>query len=328
VSDRSSQLSLFEPPDPVAPAEPDRGRLADTHREAAAIASRLPRDLHFGTSSWTFPGWRGLVYSSEMSQSALAREGLREYAAHPLLTTVGIDRSYYAPVPDEDLRRYAEQLPDRFLACAKAPAAVTSPMLFDGARRASPNPDYFSAERLATDLLEPFARSFATHTGPFILEFPPPARDASIDPVRFADQLDRFLEGVPKQFEFGVELRSRRLLTDAYRRVLARHRAAHVYNYWSFMPMPGAQAEIVPPDGAGFVIVRLLLRPGTRYEDQREIFRPFNRLVEPDDDMRLDVTRLLKRALAAGKRAYVLVNNKAEGSSPLTVRALAQLMVE
>ena len=42
--------------------------------------------------------------------------------------------------------------------------------------------------------------------------------------------------------------------------------------------------------------------------------------------MRLDVTQLLKRSLSAGQRAYVLVNNKAEGSSPLTVRALAQLM--
>ena len=268
------------------------------------------------------------MYPADVSQSALARDGLREYARHPLLTTVGIDRSYYAPIPDEDLRRYADQLPDGFLACAKAPAAVTAPVLFDGARRASPNPDYFSAERLAIDLLEPFARSFRAHTGPFILEFPPPARDASVDPNRFAEDLDRLLDAVPNGFEFAVELRSRKLLTAEYRRVLARHRAAHVYNYWSFMPMPGAQAAIVPPGDAGFIVVRLLLRPGTRYEDQRETFRPFNRLVEPDQEMRLDVTRLLKRSLSAGQRGYVLVNNKAEGSSPLTVHALAQLMAQ
>jgi len=90
--------------------------------------------------------------------------------------------------------------------------------------------------------------------------------------------------------------------------------------------MPGVQATVVPPGGADFIVVRLLLRPGTRYEDQREIFRPFNRLVQPDEEMRLDVTRLLKRSLSAGQRAYVLVNNKAEGSSPLTVHALAELM--
>ncbi len=268
------------------------------------------------------------MYSNDLPQSRLAREGLREYAKHPLLTTVGIDRSYYAPIPDEDLRRYAEQLPEGFLACAKAPAAVTAPMLFDGARRGAENPDYFSAERLTIDLLEPFARSFHAHTGPIILEFPPPPRDVSVDPHRFAEQLDRLLDAVPNEFAFAVELRTRALLTPEYRRVLARHRAAHVYNYWSFMPMPGDQAAIVPPGDAGFIVVRLLLRPGTRYDDQREIFRPFNRLVEPDQRMRLDVTQLLKRSLSAGQRAYVLVNNKAEGSSPLTVHALAGLMTE
>ena len=55
-----------------------------------------------------------------MSQTALAREGLREYARRPLLRTVGIDRSFYAPIPDDDLKRYPGQLPDGFLACAKA----------------------------------------------------------------------------------------------------------------------------------------------------------------------------------------------------------------
>src|SRR6185369_16737792 len=154
------------------------------------------------TSTWSFPDWAGIVYSRRASVAELAREGLREYAAHPLLTTVGIDRSYYAPIPDEDLLRYAEQLPEGFLACAKAPAAVTSPVLFDGSRRGSPNPDYFSAERLASDLLEPFARSFRAHTGPFILEFPPP-RDTPLEPSRFVEQLDRLLEAASKDFSFA-----------------------------------------------------------------------------------------------------------------------------
>ena len=40
--------------------------------------------------------------------------------------TVGIDRSYYAPVPPEDWQRYASQLPPDFECCIKAPAAITS----------------------------------------------------------------------------------------------------------------------------------------------------------------------------------------------------------
>ena len=39
--------------------------------------------------------------------------------------------------------------------------------------------------------------------------------------------------------------------------------------------------------------------------------------------MRDEVVQLTTRALKKGRRVYVLVNNKAEGSSPLTVEALA-----
>ena len=62
-------------------------QLERTHRDAAALAARLPTGVHFGTSSWSFPGWKGLVYSGARTQTMLAREGLREYATHPLLTS-------------------------------------------------------------------------------------------------------------------------------------------------------------------------------------------------------------------------------------------------
>lgn len=88
--------------------------------------------------------------------------------------------------------------------------------------------------------------------------------------------------------------------------------------------MPAAQAAVVPPEASDFAIVRLLLRPGTWYEGQRDRFKPFDRLVEPDEAMRADVEAVTRRALSRGRRVFILVNNKAEGSSPLTVMALAR----
>lgn len=327
------QLSLFEPEDTPAPQPRDATAavdLAPIHAEAAAIAKRLPPDVCFGTSSWSFPGWRGIVFSRDASTAALGRDGLREYAAHPLLTTVGIDRSYYAPIPDEDYRRYAGQVPAAFRACIKAPASVTSSAMFDtgSGTRSVPNPDFLSAPRLIDELIEPCARAFRPHTGPFVLEFPPFPRSIRLEPAAFIEGLDRLLAGLPRDFEYSVEIRDRALLTPAYRRVLLRHGAAHVFNYWSFMPMPADQAKVVTPEDADFTVVRLLLKPGTRYEDQREQFRPFNRIVERDDTMRLQVASLVKRAVANRKRAYVLVNNKAEGSAPLTIKALAEMIAQ
>ena len=322
----TDQLALFDTA-PLEEPDPSALQLERTHREAAALASRLPAGVHFGTSSWSFPGWKGLVYSGARTQTALAREGLREYATHPLLTTVGVDRSYYAPMPAEDLQAWATQLPDGFRCCFKAPAAVTAVALGHSSRPA-PNPDFLSVARLVDDLLRPCDAVFRPHTGPIILEFPPFPRTMRMEPAEFHARLDRFMQALPSGFEYAVELLDARLLTPAYRDLLGRHGAAHTYNYWSAMPTPGEQATLLPPEKLPFSVVRLLLRPGTWYEDQRERFRPFSRIVEPDEHMRREVVTIARRIVNRGRGVFVLVNNKAEGSSPLTVMALAQRLVD
>jgi uncharacterized protein YecE (DUF72 family) len=43
----------------------------------------------------------------------------------------------------------------------------------------------------------------------------------------------------------------------------------------------------------------------------------------PREDMRRDLVRLIRHVTEAGADAFVLVNNRAEGCAPLTIRALA-----
>ena len=324
------QISLFEGDGAVpkprrrASAWPAPGSaLEQRYERYRVLAASLPPGFRMGTSSWSFPGWLGIVYARKRATSMLAREGLHEYAQHPLLRTVGIDRSFYAPIPDDDLRRYADQLGDDFPCCAKAPAAVTSESI-PGLNRHHPNPDYLSAPRFVAEMIEPFARCFARHTGPFVLQFSPPADRKAANADAFIEALDRFLGELPQGYRYAVEIRNKWALCGTYRDVLARHGAAHVFNYWSAMPMPGAQARTIAPEDQPFVMVRLLLRPGTWYENQKQVFAPFDKLVQPDVDMRRDVVDLVHRASVAGRDAYVLVNNKAEGSAPLTIEALAE----
>jgi hypothetical protein len=93
------------------------------------------------------------------------------------------------------------------------------------------------------------------------------------------------------------------------------------------MPMPALQTRTVPPEQQPFVVIRLLLKPGKWYENQKQVFAPFDKLVEPDDDMRRDVLDIVRLAALAGRKTYLLVNNKAEGSAPLTIEALAERYV-
>lgn len=329
---KTSQLDLFETPAAPAssrPRGPDADRLEREHAETAAIAARIPRTVRFGTSSWSFPDWAGIVYSRVAKVTELAREGLREYARHPLLTTVGIDRSYYAPIPPQDLVRYAAQLPPGFPCCAKAPEVVTSvvrPARSGGARN-EPNPDFLNARLFEDEVLGPFREVFFEHTGPFVLQFPPAPASLRPRPEEFAAKLERFLGALPRDFRYAIELRDPRLLTTEYRDALAAHGAAHVHNYVTAMPMPARQAEMIPVDSEPFALIRLLLPPGTTYMERRTL-SPFDRLGDPDEEMRRQVVALARSATEAGIPVSVLVNNKAEGCSPLTIRALAEMLAD
>jgi hypothetical protein len=70
------------------------------------------------------------------------------------------------------------------------------------------------------------------------------------------------------------------------------------------------------------VVVRLLTPLGLAYEKAVERYAPYDRIIAPQPRMRQDTTALVQQVVAQGKSAYVLVNNRAEGCSPLTVQAL------
>jgi hypothetical protein len=72
------------------------------------------------------------------------------------------------------------------------------------------------------------------------------------------------------------------------------------------------------------LVVRWMLGHGRGYEEARELYAPFDRLAAPDPESRESIAALLRRAVRAGKEGVVIVNNKAEGSSPLSIVELAR----
>jgi len=314
------QLGLFDEP-------PQPSRSFAGIEELEALGRALPARLRLGTSSWTFPGWAGLVYHRRYStQRAFLRESLAEYAKHPLMRTVGIDRSYYAPVPEEDLRLYAGQLPDGFRCAMKVWQRIAMPVFPRharyGAEAGKKNPDFLNAEIFAEAVHQPVLELFCRWMGPWILEIAPSPARLSAD--WFLRKLDDFLRAAPRDFPFAVELRERSLLSEEYASVLRERSASHVFNYWSRMPGIAEQIEVAGLVDGDPLVARLLLPPGARYDELRDAYAPFDALVDPRPGMHRDVQRLIEIALERDREIYVLVNNKAEGSSPLTIRAIAE----
>ena len=110
----SDQLSLFgdvEPAAPAAAAAVDAALEARRAPPRRSLARGCPTRCASAPARGPSPAGPDWSIRPALSATALGREGLRHYARHPLLRTVGIDRSYYAPIPLDDLRAYADQLP-------------------------------------------------------------------------------------------------------------------------------------------------------------------------------------------------------------------------
>jgi hypothetical protein len=70
-----------------------------------------------------------------------------------------------------------------------------------------------------------------------------------------------------------------------------------------------------------------MLHAGFGYEAARLRYQPFDRLVDADPASRAAIAAMCLDTARAGRPAYVIANNKAEGSAPLTLFRLAEQML-
>jgi uncharacterized protein YecE (DUF72 family) len=298
--------------------------------ELRAVASRLPEVLRFGTSSWTYPGWKGLVYQRDYPKTGAAAAMLEEYARYPLFRTVGIDSSFYAPPTAAVLESYRRALPTGFPCVSKVWDRITVhtfPKARYKAQGGERNPDFLNADLFQAEVLVPWRAHFREHVGPFVFEFQTIGRSVGLTGQAFADLLDAFFSRLPRDLPYAVELRNQEFLGPPYLAVLREHNVAHVFNSWTRMPPIGEQLEIPGAFSAPFTIARVLLRPGRSYSEAVDAFTPYDRIQDPNPQLRRDVARLIRQAALLRIPAYVLVNNRAEGSAPLTIAAIAELVL-
>lgn len=323
-----SQLDLFAAHTAVAPrkAPPGLGA-AVVPEELHRLASHLPPWIHLGTSSWSFPGWRGIVYDGDASEARLAREGLAAYAQHPLLRTVGIDRTYYAPISAAAFERYAASVPADFRFLVKAHEMCTWQRIPHhpryGALRGQNNERFLHAGYAAAEVVGPCIDGLGDKLGVLLFQFAPQPIGGFGDPAAFAARLHEFLRQLPRGPLYAVELRNPELLTERYAAALRDAGATHCLNVHPTMASVRTQATLTLSASSPAVVIRWMLRSGLRYEEAKARYAPFDRLVDQDPRARDAIADLCRRAVQRGRAAYVIINNKAEGSAPLSAFQLA-----
>lgn len=335
-------MSLFDD----TTTTPARVRPAEVADVVARLGRQLPPSVHLGTSSWSFPGWQGIVYGGAYTEAMLAREGLAAYAQHPLLRCVGIDRSFHQPLDTAGYARYAEQVPPGFRFLVKAPAQVTDAVL--RGERGAPqqdNPRFLDAALAAECFVVPALEGLRERAGPLVFQLPPLPREAVATDAAHAliERIGTFLDALPREVSglepiYAVELRNAELLTPRFTRMLRDCRARLTIGIHARLPAAARQsAALRALDGLaeegddwkmkGPLVVRWNLHSGFRYEDARARYAPFDRLIDPDIVTRGSLVHLMHVAISSGQPSYVIANNKAEGSAPLSLIELARAVV-
>jgi uncharacterized protein YecE (DUF72 family) len=181
--------------------------------------------------------------------------------------------------------------------------------------------------------------------GPLVFQMPPLPREWTHGEAAPAtiDRIGAMLAALPRTVDdiapiYAVELRNPELLTPRFVRMLRERGARLCIGIHSRMPPAARQSAALHAMDAsedegddwrmkGPLVVRWSLASGFRYDDAKNRYAPFDRLIDPDIPTRGTLAHLIHVALKSGQPSFVVANNKAEGSAPLTVIELARAVV-
>lgn len=296
-----------------------------------AISRLAARGQYIGTSSWKYEGWLGQLYDEQrylhhgkISKKRFQENCLAEYAQ--TFKTVSVDAGYYQFPTVDSLGKLCAQVPDDFRFSFKVTDEITLRHFHKldrhGDRAGTVNPNFLNAELFSELFLGPCS-AFKEKIGLLMFEF------STFQPTdyergrHFVDDLDKFLGKLPRQWQYGVEIRNESFLRPEYFNCLRAHGVAHIYNNWNRMPSVAQQMAVVGSETTNFVAARFLLKPGRSFEEAVAKFKPYTEIREPNLEARRALRTLSNKKTE--RPSYAFVNNRLEGSALKTIMAALEL---
>lgn len=334
------QNSLFEDADtPIPTPIPNSTPQPIAHRQDwQPLAAQLPAALRMGVSTWSYPGWEGLVWDGLYDASVLARKGLLAYHQHPLLRTVCIDRSFWQPLTASQYADYAAQVDAGFRFVVKCPASVTDALLrgSDGQGRTA-NPGFLDPQLALAHLVQPALAGLGDKLGVLVFQLSPLPRQWLQQPARLLEQLGQMLAAVRQalaahpQVIVAVELRDPQCLTPDLAKLLRTHAATFCLGLHGKMPPIEAQLPLLRALWPTPLVCRWNLNRSFGafgYRQAQEKHAPFQAIRSPDPHTRAILARTIAGITGAGQPAYITISNDAEGCAPRSIALLAQAVAD
>ncbi len=272
--------------------------------------------MKFGTCSWNYDSWVGLVYREPRKRAA---DYLAEYARAYDLAEV--DSWFYKLPARREAEEYAAAVPRDFTFVCKAPRDIS--LTHFRSDQDLRNPAFLSAA-LYKQFLENIG-PIARQTGAVVLEFEYLNKTKMPSRQAFMDRLGVFLSEVPKDIPLAIECRNGQWLDEAWFSFLARAGAACVLSEKQYLPpiadLASAFGRLLGPA----VVVRLL--GGDRKAMEEKTQNRWDEIVEPQPQLPR-IAAALKDLAGEGRTVLVDVNNHFEGSAPKTIERLKGFLLE
>lgn len=307
---------------------------AATPPHLSELAAALPPLLRMGASTWSYPGWEGLVWDGAYDASVLAKKGLTAYAQHPLLRTICIDRSFWRPLTVSQYLTYAGQVPADFRFVVKCPSVITDALVrAEDGRGREANPAFLDPALAASAFVQPTLEGLGEQLGVLVFQLSPLSWDWLSRPTQLFARLQALLASVQSQLTqhpeviVAVEVRDPELLVPAFADVLRATGTTFCLGLHGKMPPIEDQLPLLRSLWPGPLVCRWNLnrRFGAYgYEDAQKAHAPFSEIRSPDPHTRALLARTIAGITGRGQRAYITVSNDAEGCAPRSIALLAE----
>jgi uncharacterized protein YecE (DUF72 family) len=281
--------------------------------------------IRIGTCSWKYDSWKGIIYPDKEKFNYL-----EEYSKH--FNTVEIDQwfwSLFEPnkvlLPKEsDVNSYTQSVPDDFKFTIKIPNSITLTHFYnkDKSAELKPNPFFLQA-----DLFEKFLENLkpmSKNIGVLMFQFEYLNKQKISGLTEFLDRFEAFIESITKEYIYGVEIRNPNFLKKPFFDFLKRNNLAMVFLQGYYMP-PIWEAFKDYKDQINSTVVIRLHGPD-RSGIETKTGGIWNQIVEPKNDELNKVAEIINYLETKRVDTYVNVNNHYEGSAPLTIKKINNLI--
>jgi len=281
--------------------------------------------LHFGTCSWKYDSWRGIIYPAEGKFNYL-----EEYSKH--FDTVEIDQWFWSLFNEKiklpmkkDVVDYVQSVPENFKFTIKVPNSITLTHHYRKDKKTELIPNKFF---LSVDLFNEFLNSISEllpKVGMLMLQFEYLNKQKRSSQIEFLSKLKPFLQKVKVDLPIGIELRNPNYLNEFYFEFLNEMRVYNVFLQGYYMPPIWDIYKKYKDYIKDKVVIRL---HGPNREDiEEKSGGNWNKIISPKDDELQHIIEIIKDLEKRKIETYINVNNHYEGSAPLTIEKIKSMLI-